>query len=226
MKIEPTGVIFVDVCSIQTERCVAKESAPITAVWSLPGRVQINVCRPCIEVQIRSGEWEIQGARIERRADVAVYSTDGRLQLVVEVKKRPAAKISGSWATTIHRNLLTHSGVPNAPYFLLAVPPDHLFLWKKSDSTNHQRNADYEIEAKRLFEKHPDNLFVGLPQPPSSSQAFNEHFYLEQLVSFWLEDLVKSEPSPDDPSYKWLYESGLYGAIKGGSVVMEATVAA
>src|SRR5947208_889384 len=89
MKIEPTGVVLVDTCSIQTYKCVAKQPAPITAVWTLPGRVQVNVCHPCLEEQVRSGEWEIQGAKIGRRADVAVYSSDKKLQLVVEVKRKP-----------------------------------------------------------------------------------------------------------------------------------------
>src|SRR5256885_1615764 len=110
MKIEPSGVVLVDVCSIQTEKCVAKRPAPITAVWTLPGRVQINVCRPCLEEQVRAGEWEIQGAKIERRADVAVYSRDKKLQLVVEVKRKPRTKANlKEWATNIHRNLLAHS---------------------------------------------------------------------------------------------------------------------
>jgi hypothetical protein len=219
MKIEPTGVVFIDICSIQTEECVAKEPAPITAVWSLPGRVQVNVCRPCLEEQIRSGEWEIQGAKIEKRADVAVYSPDNKLQLIVEVKKKPGARVPKNWATMIHRNLLAHSGIPNTPYFLLAVPPDSLFLWKKSDPTNYERRPDYEIEAKKFFEKYANKLSL-------SPRVTSEHFYLEQLVSSWLEDLVKSNPPPDDLSYKWLYESGLYEAIKDGSVVMQATVAA
>ncbi len=221
MRIEPIGVVFVDICSIQTERCVAKEPTPITAVWSLPGRVQVNVCRPCLEEQIRSGDWEIQGAKIEKRADVAVYSPDNKLQLVVEVKKKPAARVSKNWATIIHRNLLAHSGIPNTPYFLLVVPFDHLFLWKKSDSTNYERRPDYEIEARDFFDKDKYANKLSL-----SPRVTNEHFYLEQLVSSWLEDLVKSKPLLDDPSYKWLYESGLYDAIKNGSVVMQATIAA
>jgi hypothetical protein len=219
MNIEPTGVVFIDVCSIQTENCVAQEPAPITAVWSVPGRVQVNVCRPCLEEQIRSGEWEVQGAKIEKRVDVAVYSPDNKLQLVVEVKKKPSARVPKNWAALIHRNLLAHSGIPNTPYFLLAVPPEYLFLWKKSDPTNYERMPDYKIEAKKFFEKYADKL-------PPSPRVTSEYFYLEQLVSSWLEDLVKSNPSPNDPSYKWLYESGLYEAIKDGSVVMQARVAA
>src|SRR5258705_7574917 len=109
-RIEPSGVVLIAVCAIRTENCVAKTAAPITAVWTLPGRVQVNVCRPCLEEQVRLGEWEIRGAKIESRADVAVYSPDNKLQLVVEVKKKPRAQANlKDWATKVRRNLVAHS---------------------------------------------------------------------------------------------------------------------
>jgi hypothetical protein len=216
--VEPSGVILVDTCSIQTEKCVAKTPAPITAVWTLPGRVQVNVCRPCLEEQIRSGEWEVRGARVEKRADVAVYSPDNKLLLVVEVKK-PPKKISKIWATSIHRSLLAHAAIPVAPYFLLAVPPDYLYLWKEGSNTNSERTPDYEIKATDLFSKYLDKT-------PSSLDRISEHYYLEYLVSRWLSDLVKSKSLPNSSSRQWLYDSGLYDAIKDGKVVMQAKVAA
>jgi hypothetical protein len=67
MKVEPSGVIMMGECDIQTEKCVAKEDpAPITAVWSLPGRRQINVCKPCLEENIRRGKWIVEGARVRQ----------------------------------------------------------------------------------------------------------------------------------------------------------------
>lgn len=64
MKVEPSGVVMRDICSIQTDKCTAKEGGPITAVWGPPGRTQINVCRACLEEKIRIGEWEVEGARL------------------------------------------------------------------------------------------------------------------------------------------------------------------
>jgi hypothetical protein len=92
MRIEPSGVVFVAICDVQTEKCIAREAAPITAVWTSPARVQVNVCRPCLEEQVRAGEWEIRGARVKSRADVAVYSPDKKLRPVVEVRGRPPRK--------------------------------------------------------------------------------------------------------------------------------------
>jgi hypothetical protein len=63
MKIEPSGVVMFGTCVVQTSVCVAKEPAPITAVWTVPGRTQINVCSACLDKQLRTGQWTIEGAR-------------------------------------------------------------------------------------------------------------------------------------------------------------------
>jgi hypothetical protein len=63
MKVEPSGVVMIGICTIQTENCSAKNIAPITAVWATPGRTQINVCRECLEEKIKRGEWEVEGAK-------------------------------------------------------------------------------------------------------------------------------------------------------------------
>ena len=67
MKVEPSGVIMVGECSIQTEACTAKTASPITAVWTPPGRTQTNVCRACLDEKIRMGEWKVEGARVRPR---------------------------------------------------------------------------------------------------------------------------------------------------------------
>ena len=68
MKVEPSGVVLTGVCSIQTDRCTAREAGPITSVWGPPGRTQINVCRACLEEKIRTGEWQVEGARLRQPA--------------------------------------------------------------------------------------------------------------------------------------------------------------
>ena len=218
MKIEPSGVVLKDVCSIQTDKCVAKQPAPITAVWAVPGRLQINVCRPCLEEQVRSGEWEIQGTRITRRADVAVFSPDRKLQLVVEVKKNSRAKPPmKKWAMEIHRNLYAHAGVPKAPYFLLAILPGSFYLWEESGTREFDRPPDYEVDASEILKPYFDQL----PSPPEVAGEFE----LEALVSSWLRDIAEAK-SADDESLKWLDESGLRAALKDGAVEMQIPIAA
>ncbi len=67
MKVEPSGVVLVDECSVQTDVCTARTPRPITAVWALPGRRQINVCRACLDEMIRKGDWKVEGARAQPR---------------------------------------------------------------------------------------------------------------------------------------------------------------
>ena len=63
MKVEPTGVVMTGTCSVQTNRCVARTPAPITAVWTMPGVRQIDVCSACLDEQVRTGAWIVEGAR-------------------------------------------------------------------------------------------------------------------------------------------------------------------
>lgn len=71
MEIEPSGVILLGECTIQTPLCTALTPAPITAVWALPGRIQINVCRTCLEEMIRENQWKVAGARVAKGREIA-----------------------------------------------------------------------------------------------------------------------------------------------------------
>lgn len=69
MQIEPSGVVMLGECTVRTSLCTALSPAPVTAVWALPGRVQINVCRACLEEMMREGQWEVPGARVPKRQE-------------------------------------------------------------------------------------------------------------------------------------------------------------
>lgn len=218
MKIEPSGVVFVGVCDIQTHRCLATQPAPITAVWGSPGRWQINVCSPCLGEQVRRGEWEIEGARIDRRADVAVYAPGRKLLLVAEVKRSADVKPPlREAAIRIHRNLITHSGIPGASYFLLALLPDSLYLWKGNGQAEAARAPDYEFDAQELLKPYFELLAT------SSSQA--SQFQLETVIKLWLKD-VASAKDISLAAGEGLRESGLYEALKNGIVELETAIAA
>jgi hypothetical protein len=77
ITIEPTSVVFTGVCDIQSEKCTARTTAPVTAIWSPPGRTQVNVCGACLNEMIRRGEWYVKGARLPRPAAVAVLEPQG-----------------------------------------------------------------------------------------------------------------------------------------------------
>jgi len=218
MKIEPSGVIFSDVCSIQSDRCVARQlSSPVTAVWGTP-RMQINVCRPCLEEMVRLGEWEIPGRRILRRADVAAYARGGTPILVAEVRKSAEVKTPlRESAIRIHRNLIMHSGIPGTPYFLLALLPDHLYFWKGNGDAGAEREPDYEINAPEIL-NHYFALIAATPDRANRSQ-------LETVIKLWLKDVAAAEESAETVP-AWLRESGLSDALKNSSVEMETAIAA
>lgn len=213
-RVEPSGVILKDICEIQTEKCVAKDSpAAITAVWYSPGRKQVNVCRACLDEMVRRGEWEIKGARLKHYADIAIFDAEGKVKLIAEVKKISLKEKSAQRATEIRRNLLVHSGIPNTPFLLIAFP-DNFYLWKEDTPDMYDRRADYNFNAKDTIETYANRNDIS-PQEMSSQE-------FEVLVSDWLKDLVNYN-SPQD-SLDWATKSGLYDAIKDGSVKVEVAL--
>jgi len=215
MRIEPSGVVMIGECEIQTPFCTALEPAPITAVWGSPGRRQINVCRRCLEEMVRLGEWENPGARISRQFDLAVYDNAGYLQLVVEMRKRPyeVATDLENWATRIHRNLLTHAGIPSSAFFLFAVYPEPFYLWTKSEASEPETPPQYTIDAQALLQEYQ-------PSQPSGQDEADRY---ENMIHTWLSDLVQTrKPHGHNQSQEWLFRSGLYDAVQGGQVVRDA----
>lgn len=152
-----------------------------------------------------------------------VYATDGSLQLAVEVKSRPGASVE--WAAQMVRNMAAHGALPEAPYFLLALP-DFFYLWvnqglSSADLLPGQESPEpaYKIDATRALSPYLDGSpvveLVGL-----SEQG------LELLVAAWLTDLINSEISIETAPIELrpIFDSGLYDAIKKGSLATEALV--
>jgi len=215
-RVEPSGVILKDICEIQTEKCVAKDSpAAITAVWYSPGRKQVNVCRSCLDEMVRRGEWEVKGARLSIRPDITIFDAEGKIQLIAEVKKISLSATSAQLrrATEIRRNLLAHSAIRNTPFFLIAFP-DNFYLWKEETPDRDNKSADYHFKAKNTIKNYAKKHHIS-PQKMSPQE-------FELLVYDWLKDLVNSQSSED--SLKWATRSGLYDAIKDGSVAMEVSL--
>ncbi|HEX8696487.1 MAG TPA: hypothetical protein VF746_28975 [Longimicrobium sp.] len=214
MKIEPSGVILTGVCEIQTAVCKALTPAPITAVWAHPGRLQINVCSSCLDEKVRQGDWEIPGARIRTRSDVAVYDQVGTLQLVVEVKS--ARGIDQHGAAQVYRNLLAHSGIPGGGFFLLVGYPSDFYLWVNRPSSHRHGNPDYEFRGEELLRPYMES--GGEPGENGAGHGY------ERTVAQWLDDLVQQESLPPGPAFDWLIQSGLFEAIRGGTVLRQAPV--
>ena len=148
-----------------------------------------------------------------RNVDIAVSGADGRVQLVVETKNIPDAP--AEWVTRFRRNLLAHSFLPSAPYFLLVLP-DYLYLWTAASTADNLANPDYKIKATEVFAPYL-----------KSNQSLKDlsRYGLELLTISWLGNLLDNDSRRDsvDGNSKWLFDSGLYEAISNGSVELEAT---
>ncbi len=150
-----------------------------------------------------------------RRADVAVYSPNGKLQVIVEVKNKRGA--SPEWAMGVRRNLYAHSLLPDAPYFLLALP-ERFYLWDQSKPTDASAAPDYEISAESALADYIDDL-------PTFFQQLNEHSF-EVVIASWLASVATATLTREtaQPHERWLLESGLYDAVKNGEINIEAAV--
>ncbi len=143
------------------------------------------------------------------RADIVAYSSDESIQLVVEVKAIQAT--TDEWAAKLRRNLVVHSAIPAAKFFLLALP-DYLYLWCNNSSIESIR-ADFKIRTKDALRPYIENISL----QEISGQG------LEFLINSWLGDLINSEISEETapPELRWIIDSGLYKSIRGGKVKAE-----
>lgn len=210
MKVDPSGIVTIGECDLRLPGCRALMPAPVMAILASPSQEVIaTVCRACLDEMVRLGEWEIPGANLKRRFDIAVYDKDERLRLVVDVKDY-SYRHEGSveqWAVRIRRNLVRHAAVPIYVYFLLAVYPAPFYLWLPDDASDAPPRFAIDVEAQMPRLKESDALFD----------------YQQQVdaVCDWLTGLM-SIPAGDAEPPAWLHESGLDTAIHGGRTVLRA----
>lgn len=213
MKVEPSGVVMIGECELRFPHvCTALSPAPITAVWGFPSRKQFDICRSCLEEMVRRGEWEIQGAKIARKYDIAVYDKTERLQLVVEVRDypyKPPAQLE-EWAVRIRRNLIVHSGIPSAVYFLFASHPALFYLWTKEDMPEAAPHYSFKMQTEL------PSLYENTGGVSNQQQ--------EDAIYSWLTFLVSDRNGVESRRKhpEWLYASGLCKAIQGGRIVRQA----
>lgn len=158
-------------------------------------------------------------------ADLAVYSEDRRLQLIIEVKGRTDA--TAEWAAELRRNLLAYELLPaNVPYFLIAAPY-RFFLWKGASAAPADSEAivppDYTIGAEPLL-----SAYLAYPPPDAPDEALRRlnSDALTIAIIPWLNNLLGSSEAKEDLYNRmpWVFDSGLYEAIKDGRIEIEALV--
>ena len=145
-------------------------------------------------------------------ADLVVFSANNKIEVVVEVKTQTEA--TDLWAAELRRNLLVHSAVPDAQFFLL-VMPEYLYLWHNK-SGQEAIPADYKISTEEVLQPYTKDWQLDELQESN----------LELLVKTWLNDLVHSDLNEQATPKRmhWLFDSGLYQNIKQGHVEREFVV--
>ena len=144
--------------------------------------------------------------------DLSFDNPDGQLTLVVEVKNK--TNVSPEWVAKLRRNILAHSILPNAPYFLI-VFPDKFYLWIDENHIEESKPA-YIIDAYSILQPYFERAEVTASQISGQS--------LELIVAAWLGEIIYSPKLPEtiDDSQRWVMDSGLYAALTGGKFEHEA----
>lgn len=138
--------------------------------------------------------------------DIAVYSREGKLLLIAEVKG--ATTTDADWAAHYRRNLFAHGLIPVAPYFLL-IAPDKTYLWSHPTPELRPVAPTAEGNTKKLLARF-------LPKLRSEISTTG----LEMAAQSWLRDLTeRTEGTPANNDEKHLLsESGLIDNIRTGSL--------
>lgn len=152
---------------------------------------------------------------MDSRLDLAVYSRDDELVLIVEVKTKLGA--SREWAARLRRNILAHGLFPS-PKFLLLALPDRFYLWKDAGNNLVEVEPTYTIDARPILASYFEQ--AGVAPDQISGESF------ELVVASWLSELIHSNEMPegDGVAWNWLIESGLYNAVVGGRLMPEVAV--
>jgi hypothetical protein len=142
-------------------------------------------------------------------ADIMVYSRDHRLQLTVGVMAIKGT--TDEWVAKYRREVVADGLIAQSRFFLFVLP-EHLYLWRDNTSTE-PVPADYKVRAEEVLA--PFVRTRRLEELSAESLTFT--------VSLWLTILINSIITPDSagPELQWVFDSGLYDAIKHGLVELE-----
>lgn len=147
----------------------------------------------------------------DKGIDFIAYDHAGGVILVAEVKSRFGT--SEQWAARFRSNILAHGLLPKALFFLIATP-ERMYFWKQ----DHQGVADeppgFTIDATKELKQYLDKL-------NKTPQALGEQA-LELLVLAWLTDIARTGEARvrQDPSMRWLAESGLIDSLETARIEM------
>jgi hypothetical protein len=149
---------------------------------------------------------------MKQYADIFAFDRNGQLVLIAEAKSKRGT--SSDWAAKMRRNMLAHDLMPNAPYFLLALP-DAFYLWDGSG-----RSAQFSEPTRRI---DPHKFLKPLYEKTGISPTNLTERTFEFIVTSWLNQVLRADSSRDlrNGEQDWLVESGLFDRLLGGHLELE-----
>jgi hypothetical protein len=146
-------------------------------------------------------------------ADILAFDKNGQLALVVEVKNKRGT--SSDWAAEMRRNLFAHGLLPNAPYFLLALP-DTFYLWKNTDNSSDPVEPTQKVNPQPFLQPYFGS------SDTTSNDLTGRSFDL--VVTSWLNQVIRAQNTQElvNENQDWLISSGLYNQLAGGHLALEA----
>ena len=140
------------------------------------------------------------------RPDILIQSPEDLPIAVVEVKNRQ--DLTRELATALRRNIITHSLLPQTPYFLL-ISQDVGFLWKAPASPDTPPIYEFPMDkvVARYVKREPGERLYGIE--------------MEYLVLQWLNDLASGKLKTNEEPEKTLALAGFNDSIREATVTLE-----
>lgn len=145
-----------------------------------------------------------------REVDLIAYDQIGQPLLLAEVKNTHGT--SDQWAARFRRNLLAHGTLPRTPFFLIATR-ERMYFWGQAAK---EESPDFTMDATRALKPYFDRF----KQTPEKTGGHA----LELILFSWMVDLTQSGQlqAKEDPSLRWLSESGLLEALRSARIESSA----
>ncbi len=149
------------------------------------------------------------------KADLVGYDRNGQIVLIAEVKRKTGG--SAEWAAKWRRNMLSHGDMPDAKFFMIALP-DRFYLWKEAGTVPEPTAPTFEIDAGPVLKPYLDESGISLEN--ISPQSF------ELVVATWLNSILQGGVplNQRNDTVNWINKSGLSEALSGGYLRYEVAL--
>lgn len=148
-------------------------------------------------------------------ADILAFDRFGQVALIGEIKNKRGT--SAEWAAKMRRNMFAHGLLPNAPFFLLALP-DVFYLWKNTGINLDVIAPTQKIDPQPFLQPYYENS--GISPDNLTGRSF------EFIVTSWLNQALRAKSQQDlfSKNQDWLVSSGLFDKLAGGRLELEVAV--